>query len=92
MKLIEIKYVDEIGGTPRSNGTYTYAAGNDVEVGQYRVAVARGKELKAIVVSIHEPNTILDTLNSLPYPVASLQVIGEQLFLEAGEESPKEIK
>lgn len=92
MKLVEIKYVDEIGAAPRSNSTYTYAAGNDVEVGQYRVAVARGKELKALVVNIHEPNTILDTLNSLPYPVASLQVIGEQLFPEVEEESPKESK
>lgn len=92
MKLVEIKYVDEIGGTPRSKGTYTYVAGNDVEVGQYRVAVARGKELKALVVNIHKPDTILDTLNSLPYPVASLQVIGEQLFPEAEEESPEESK
>lgn len=91
MKLVEIKYVDEIGASPRSNSTYTYAAGNDVEVGQYRVAVARGKELKAIVVNIHEPDTILDTLNSLPYPIASLQVIGVQL-IGVEEESPEESK
>lgn len=76
MKLVEIKYVDGIGGTPKSDRTYTYAAGNDVGLGQYRTAVARGKTLTAIVVAIHEDASVLETLNNLPYPLAALQVIG----------------
>lgn len=77
MKLVNIVYNKDV-----NSRQYTYAAGNDVNVGDVRFAIARGKTLEALVVSEIPADEILNTLNTLTYPITAMQVIGNLVPVE----------